>query len=145
MVYHICTLKVFTGLGGDLGGQTQLLQSLPASFPATPLSSRFKKSPLLIEDPSYVTDTSPYRQEVTDSHCIHGVATLERESTGPAQVCSFFIHSFPFCQAGDSMEGGLLLPLQHLLGPALPPSWQERRRHRLLHLRVPLSACARRW
>ena len=46
VLYHIYTLKVFTGLGGDLGGQTQLLQSLPASFPATPLSSRLKKKHL---------------------------------------------------------------------------------------------------
>jgi len=59
--------QVFTGLGRDLGGQTQLLQSLPSSnsFPTAPLSSR---------------------QEVTDSLCIHGVATLEREPNSPAQV-----------------------------------------------------------
>jgi len=59
--------EVFIGLGTDLGGQTQLLQSLPASnsFPIAPLSSR---------------------QEVTDSLCIHGVATLEREPSSPAQV-----------------------------------------------------------
>ena len=76
--------QVFTGLGRDLGGQTQLLQSLPASksFPVSPLSSRFN----LNQSSSNLKFEMICRQEVTDSLCIHGVATLEREPNSPAQV-----------------------------------------------------------
>ena len=82
--------KVFTGLGKDLGGQTQLLKSLPASesFPIAPLSARLDLDSLIFSNVD--NKISLFRQEVTDSLCIHGVATLEREPASPAQVVARF-------------------------------------------------------
>ena len=70
---------------------------------------------------------------MTDSLCIHGVATLEREPASPAQVVARFARCWLgnlgllslMLRSGAGVESGLLLTIKRLIGPACLASRQQ--------------------